>query len=238
MTGFMPFYRLELMGPLVRNKGLMLEGKLTNDFAIMADMLSTSLTARFAITPLLSLALEIPASFLYRFPADLQARVAGSARLSLGNRSDPGDQSPGWVLSSELSSTASASWTGASSLAAFGTLTGSQPDNVLPYQAAGLLEVGYRGSVLSPDLKLVATYDLDSLALADVKGTAALNLGLGARERSLALSAETMLFASPGDTNFKGQLSWDKVVGGVSLGISKVLTGPVFDYGISLTYRF
>ena len=238
MTGFLPYYRLELAGPLVKKEGLMLEGKLTNDFSVLGDMLSGSMTARFNLAPMLSLSLEIPASVLYRYPADLEASIAGSARLSLSNRPDPRDQSPGWVYSSELSSTATSSWSSVSSLSAFAALTGSRPDEVMPYQAAGLIQFGYRSTVLSPNLKFVATTDLRSLALADVKSTAALNLGLGARERSLAVSAETSLFESPGDTRFQGQLNWDNLVGGVSLGMVEILTAPVFDYRLSLGWRF
>ncbi|MFZ4616023.1 MAG: hypothetical protein ACOYM2_07500 [Rectinemataceae bacterium] len=90
----------------------MLEGKQGNDFAVLGDMLSTSLTARFNILPMLSFSLEIPASAMYRYPADLQARLAGSARgpgqlffVAPGQvvswRSDPALSSPrcpqGWV---------------------------------------------------------------------------------------------------------------------------------------------
>ena len=238
MTGFLPYYRLELAGPLVKKEGLMLEGKLTNDFSVLGDMLNTSLTASYKISPLLSLSFEIPVSVLYRYPADLEASIAGSARLSLSNRPDPRDQSPGWVFSSELSSTAISSWTSASSPAAFAALTGSRPDEVLPYQAAGLIQVGYSGAVLSPEFKIVATTDLGSLAFADVKSTAALNFGLGVRERTLVVSAETSLFASPGDTKFQGQLNWDHLVGGVSLGVAEALSAPRFDYGFSLGWRF
>ncbi len=120
----------------------------------------------------------------------------------------------------------------------YSTLTGSRPDEVLPYQAAGLIQVGYSGAVLSPEFKLVATTDLGSLAFADVKSTAALNFGLGVCERTLVVSAETSLFASPGDTKFQGQLNWDHLVGGVSLGVAEALSAPRFDYGFSLGWRF
>ncbi len=174
MTGFIPSYRLELMRPLVRNEGLMLEGKLSNDFAVFGDTLSTSLTARFNILPMLSFSLEVPASFLYRYPADFGASIAGSARLSLSNRPDLRDRSPGWILSSELSSTATSTWTNASSLVTLGI---SQPEQILPYQAEGMIAVGYVDRAWSSNLKLVATENLTMLSSLGLKGTASVTFG-------------------------------------------------------------
>ena len=47
MSGFIPFYRFALMGTLMRSETLMLEGNLSNAFAVLGDKLNTSLTVRF-----------------------------------------------------------------------------------------------------------------------------------------------------------------------------------------------
>ena len=174
MTGFLPSYRLESTGPLVGNESQMLEGKLTNDFSVLGDMLNTTLATRFNITPMLSLSLEVPASAMYRYPADFGASIAGSASLSLSNRPDPRDQSPGWVLSSAVSSTATSTWTNAQSLVTFGI---TQPDQIVPYQAEGMIEVGYMGRAWSSGLKLVATDDLTMLASLGLTGSASVTFG-------------------------------------------------------------
>ncbi|MFZ4616061.1 MAG: hypothetical protein ACOYM2_07695 [Rectinemataceae bacterium] len=71
-----------------------------------------------------------------------------------------------------------------------------------------------------------------------MKSTAVLNIDFGARERSLALSAKTSLFASPGDTMFLGKINWDHIGDVYSLAIARVLSTPVFDYGLFIGYRF
>jgi len=165
--GFVPSYRVELTAPLVRNPGLSLEAKVSNDFAVLADTLGASLAVHFRLAPLVSFTLETPTSVTFRVLADFQAQLAGSAKLAVSNQQDsqnrPGPVPSGWVLGSELSSTASA---------AFGNRPTGQG---LLYQAAGQLEVGYQSAVVSPNLKLVATADLGALKLTDVKSTASLN---------------------------------------------------------------
>jgi hypothetical protein len=234
-TGFIPTYRVELSGSLVRSEGVMVEGKLTNDFAVLGDLLSTSLTARYAITPQLGVSLEVPASLIYRYPTDLTATIAGTAKLSLSNRNDSRDQSTGWVFGSEISYTATESWTNTTMPI---TLGSNQLGVVIPYQAGGQIHVGYVDSFFSPDLKVGTTYDLSTQSLIDITSTLGLNFKLGSPEQTLSLSAATSLFSKLGDTKFVSQLNWDHIIGSVSLGSNQVQPVPMVDYVISLAYKF
>ena len=169
-AGFVPTYQVELTAPLVRKQDLMVEAKLVNDFAVLADKLDLSLATRFRLAPWLSASLETPFSLTYRAPTDFSGQVAAAAKLAVSNRTEsedrpgrgaPGSVQSGWVLGAELSATATAGWST--------TLQAAMP----AYLAAAQFELGYQG-VVSPNLKVVATADLGELTLSDVKSVASL----------------------------------------------------------------
>jgi len=182
--GFVPSYRVELTAPLVRNPGLSLEVKVSNDFAVLADKLDASLAANFRPAQWLTFALATPASVTYRVPGDLSGQVAGSAKLAIGNNQGAENRSvsvpSGWVLAGELSSTASA---------IFGNLPSGQG---ILYQTAGQLEVGYQFGVVSPNLKLAATADLGTFQLTDVTSRATLNFSWDRFLGSVSLGASQL----------------------------------------------
>ena len=235
--GFVPSYRVELAAPVVRNEGLMVEAKLTNDFNVLADKLDLSLATRFRLASWLTASIETPLSLTYRAPTDFSGQVAAAAKLAVSNRQEPQDRpgsgaagagpgpSPGWVLAGELSTTATAAW-------------GTTPQEARPaYLAAAQFELGYRG-VASPGLKMVATADLSTLTLVDVKSIASLSFGRGPQEPSVQVSAETSLYAGLGDTKVSAQISSGHLVASAAVGVSQMTTSPVLDYSVGIGYRF
>ena len=180
LSGSIPAYQVGLGGPFLRTGFLVLDGHLANDFSVLGDMLSATAAARIDLAPALSFSVEMPASIEYRFPTALTASLAGVARLSAHNRRDPTGRSPGWLFSADLSVRLGSSWTNstdpsASLSASFPT--GTATDQIVPYQAEGMIEVGYVGRAWSSGLKLVATDDLTMLRSLGVKGIASVTFG-------------------------------------------------------------
>ena len=180
VTGFLPAYQLGLGGPFLRTGFLVLDGQLANDFSVLGDMLSATAAARIDLAPALSFSVEMPASIEYRFPTALTASLAGVARLSAHNRRDPTGRSPGWLFSADLSVRLGSSWinsTDSSASLSTSFPTGTSTDQIVPYQAEGMIEVGYVGRTWSSDFKLITTDDLTMLTSLGVKGIASVTFG-------------------------------------------------------------